>query len=461
MQYLPIGIDLKNKPCLVVGGGKIAARKIQRLLDAGATVSVVSVDICDEIADLSKTHKLTLKYAHYEVTDMHDAYLVVAATNDSVVNKAIALGAQQQNILCNAAESAEAGSVIFPSLINRNPVVISVSSDGASPVFASMLSAQIEAFVPQYIAKLALISAQYRAEVKARFDSIAQRRRFWSNVMTGKVTQLLKANKDEAAKAEISRLLNQEQTDEASEGEVYLVGAGPGDPDLLTLGALRLMQRAEIILHDRLVSDEVLALCPSDAEYVYVGKERSSHAMRQQRINQRLVDYAQQGKRVLRLKGGDPFIFGRGGEEIETLADQGVKFQVVPGITAASGCASYAGIPLTHRDYAQSCVFVAGQLKDGTINLPWKSLAIPNQTIVCYMGLVGLAHICSSLIEAGMRSDMPAALVEQRTTPQQRVIVGDLSTLPTIVAENGVKAPTLIIVGEVVKLQDRLAWIDR
>jgi uroporphyrin-III C-methyltransferase/precorrin-2 dehydrogenase/sirohydrochlorin ferrochelatase len=328
MQYLPIGIDLKNKPCLVVGGGKIAARKIQRLLDAGATVSVVSVDICDEIADLSKTHKLTLKYAHYEATDMHEAYLVVAATNDSVVNKAIALGAQQQNILCNAAESAEAGSVIFPSLINRNPVVISVSSDGASPVFASMLSAQIEAFVPQYIAKLAVISAQYRAEVKARFDSIAQRRRFWSNVMTGKVTQLLKANKDEAAKAEISRLLNQEQTDEASEGEVYLVGAGPGDPDLLTLGALRLMQRAEIILHDRLVSDEVLALCPSDAEYVYVGKERSSHAMRQQRINQRLVDYAQQGKRVLRLKGGDPFIFGRGGEEIETLADQGVKYHL-------------------------------------------------------------------------------------------------------------------------------------
>ncbi len=460
MQYLPVGIDLKNKPCLVVGGGKVAARKVQRLLDAGAIVSVVSKEICKEIDDLSDEQQLTLKRAPYSASDLDAVYLVVAATNDSSVNKQIALAAEHNNILCNAAESADAGSVIFPSLINRSPVIISVSSDGASPVLASVLSAQLEAFIPPYIAKLAQISARYRAAVKERFDTISQRRRFWSSVMTGRVMQLLRANKDDDAEAEIAKLLDEDQSADSPEGEVYLVGAGPGDPELLTLGALRLMQRAEVILHDRLVSDEVLALCPADAEYVYVGKERSSHAMRQQRINQSLVDYAQQGKRVLRLKGGDPFIFGRGGEEIETLADKGVKFQVVPGITAASGCASYAGIPLTHRDYAQSCVFVAGQLKDGTINLPWKSLAIPRQTIVCYMGLVGLAHICSSLIEAGMDNDMPAALVEQGTTPQQRVIIGNLSTLPTIVAEHAVKAPTLVIIGEVVKLHDRLAWID-
>lgn len=460
MQYLPIGIDLKNKLCLVVGGGKVAARKIQRLLDAGAAVSVVAIEICDDIADLSDHDKLSLKQATYSASDLQGVYLVVAATSDSSVNKEIAVAAEKNKILCNAAESAEAGSVIFPSLIHRKPVVISVSSDGASPVLASVLSAQIEAFIPQYISRLAQISARYRAVVKERFDTIAQRRRFWSSVMTGRVMQLLRANKEDDAEAEIAKLLNEDRRAGSADGEVYLVGAGPGDPELLTLGALRLMQRAEVILHDRLVSDEVLALCPTDAEYVYVGKERSSHAMRQQRINQSLVDYAKQGKRVLRLKGGDPFIFGRGGEEIETLADQGVKFQVVPGITAASGCASYAGIPLTHRDYAQSCVFVAGQLKDGTINLPWKSLAIPRQTIVCYMGLVGLAHICASLIEAGLDKEMPAALVEQGTTPQQRVIVGNLSTLPTIVAQHSVKAPTLIIIGEVVTLHDRLAWLD-
>ncbi len=444
-----------------MGGGLVAARKVRRLLNAGAQVTVVSIDTCDAINKLGSANSLRIHRRPYQSTDLDAVKFVVAATDDAEVNQQIAKEAEILNIWCNTAENIQANSVIFPSLVQRDRLSIAVSSDGASPVLARVVSDQIDAFIPAYIGKLTSLAADFRQQVKNRFDTIEDRRRFWHHVITGKVSRLLESGNDKAAKDELNLLLKNQHGADHPMGEVYLVGAGPGDPELLTLRALRLMQKAEVVLHDRLVSEPILSMCPSSAEFVYVGKERSSHAMRQQNINQSLVDYARQGKRVLRLKGGDPFIFGRGGEEIETLAQNGVDFQVVPGITAASGCASYAGIPLTHRDHAQSCVFVTGQLKNGTIDLPWESLALPNQTIVCYMGLVGLPHMCAALIKANLSSSTPAALIEQGTRSHQRVITGTLESLPSQVAEQEVKAPTLIIIGQVVQLQERLAWFHR
>lgn len=290
------------------------------------------------------------------------------------------------------------------------------------------------------------------------YPDVNQRRGFWETVFQGPIAERQLAGQG----AEAERLL-QAMVDGApvqQGGEVYLVGAGPGDPDLLTFRALRLMQQADVVLYDRLVAPAIIEMCRRDAERIYVGKRRADHAVPQDQINRLLVDLARQGKRVLRLKGGDPFIFGRGGEEIEELAEHCIPFQVVPGITAASGCSAYAGIPLTHRDYAQSVRFVTGHLKDGTSNLPWHDLVAPAQTLVFYMGLVGLPTICAELIRHGRAASTPAALVQQGTTRNQRVFTGTLADLPELVAQHEVHAPTLVIVGEVVQLRDKLAWFE-
>jgi uroporphyrin-III C-methyltransferase/precorrin-2 dehydrogenase/sirohydrochlorin ferrochelatase len=299
---------------------------------------------------------------------------------------------------------------------------------------------------------------EFRQRVKQRFSDPGQRRYFWEAVLQGRVAELLFAGReDEARSALEDAIANTDQTYDTP-GEVYLVGAGPGDPDLITFRALRLMQQADVVVYDRLVSRPILEMVRRDAEMIYAGKERDNHTLSQESINELLVRLAREGKRVLRLKGGDPFIFGRGGEEIETLAGEGIAFQVVPGITAASGCAAYAGIPLTHRDYAQSCVFVTGHLKDGSVELDWDALAKPAQTIVFYMGLHSIGILCKELVAHGLPKDTPAALVQQGTTRNQRVFVETLASLPTLVEREEVKPPTLIIVGEVVKLREKLRW---
>ena len=368
------------------------------------------------------------------------------------------LGAEVVAVPVNVVDAPALCSVIFPAIVDRSPLVIAVSSGGDAPVLARLIRAKIETWIPSTYGQLAGLAARFRTRVKGLFPDVQQRRGFWEDVFQGPIADRQLAGQG----AEAERLLLAKINGEAAQttGEVYLVGAGPGDPDLLTFRALRLMQQADVVLYDRLVAPAILELCRRDAERIYVGKRRADHAVPQDQINQQLVDLARQGKRVVRLKGGDPFIFGRGGEEIEELAAHGIPFQVVPGITAASGCAAYAGIPLTHRDYAQSVRFVTGHLKDGTSNLPWSDLVAPAQTLVFYMGLIGLPIICEQLIKHGRSADTPAALIQQGTTSNQRVFTGTLKDLPTLVAEHEVHAPTLVIVGEVVLLREKLKWFE-
>ncbi|MDP4987613.1 MAG: siroheme synthase CysG, partial [Porticoccaceae bacterium] len=342
--------------------------------------------------------------------------------------------------------------------VDRSPLIVAITSGGDAPVLVRLLRTKLEALLPAGLSKLAALAGSFRERVKAKFYSGSDRKAFWEEVFYGPIAEQAYANNLQVAE----RLL-QEKLDATSAfktGEVYLVGGGPGDPDLLTFKALRLMQQADIVLYDRLVSAEVLNLVRRDATRIYVGKTAGDHPVTQENINQKLVEYARAGNRVVRLKGGDPFIFGRGGEEIETLAAEGIPFQVVPGITAASGCASYAGIPLTHRDHAQSVRFIAGHLRSGEMDLNWPELVQPNQTLVFYMGLSGMETICRSLKAHGLAASTPAALIERGTTDQQRVFVGDLDSLPSIVRDAGAKAPTLIIVGHVVSLQSTLAWFN-
>jgi uroporphyrin-III C-methyltransferase/precorrin-2 dehydrogenase/sirohydrochlorin ferrochelatase len=391
-------------------------------------------------------------------TSTCDSVLVIAATNDQQTNKAISKLAKARSMPVNVVDQPHLCSFIMPSIVDRSPIQIAISTGGSSPVLARLLRTRLESYIPSAYGKLAQLVDGFRSKVIEKFPKTEQRRYFWEVVLEGRVTELLFQGNEHAAKHALQRAIDEDFTEES--GEVYLVGAGPGDPDLLTFRALRLMQRADVVVYDRLVSQGILDLVRRDAELVYVGKERNNHAVPQENINQLLVRYAQQGKRVLRLKGGDPFIFGRGGEEIETLKENNVIFQVVPGITAAAGCSSYAGIPLTHRDYAQSCVFVTGHLKDGTVNLNWKALAHQHQTIVFYMGLQAVNVIHRELVANGLNDDTPAALVEQGTTENQRVHIGTLASLSDIVEREQVKAPTLIIVGDVVKLHDKLKWFN-
>jgi len=457
MDYFPLFINLKDQPCLVIGGGEVAARKIELLSRAGARITVVAEEIGGSVTSIQTSPPLTLLQKRFAAEDLGEVRLVVSATNDHETNAWVSRLAKERNIPVNVVDNPALCSFIFPAIIDRSPVIAAVSSGGASPVLARLLRAKIESVVPPSYGRLARLAEKYRGKVKETIEKPALRRIFWENLFQGRAAELVYAGKDEEAEHYLQESLAQTDPQQAT-GEVYLIGAGPGAPDLLTFRALRLMQQADVIVYDRLVTPEILDLARRDAERIYVGKQRDDHTLPQESINVLLADLAKAGKRVARVKGGDPFIFGRGGEEIETLMQQGIPFQVVPGITAASGCATYAGIPLTHRDHAQSCTFVTGHLKDGTVNLNWTQLAAPNQTIVIYMGLVGLEQICASLIAHGSPKDLPIALVQQGTTEHQRVITGTLATLPSQVAGEHIKAPTLIIIGTVVSLHSKLEW---
>jgi len=456
MDHLPVFINLRQKPCLVVGGGDIALRKVNLLLKAQAKIKCISPEFCSGLIELSRENSLDLIERRFESTDIDKQSVIIAATNDDKINALVSSLAHESGIPINVVDSPDLSSFIMPSIVDRSPVMIAVSSSGKAPVLARIIRAKLETIIPTAYGNLAEIAGEYRQKVKQRFVNLKDRRKFWESVFSGVIAEKVFAGRLEEAKSDIEKHLASSK--EIDLGEVYLVGAGPGDPDLLTFKALRLMQQADVVLYDRLVSKGVMDLVRRDAELIYVGKKGGSESTRQIDINERLVELAKSGKRVCRLKGGDPFIFGRGGEEIETLSDNGIPFQVVPGITAASGCASYAGIPLTHRDFSQSCRFVTAHLKDGTSNLPWGEFVVEQQTVVFYMALTSANHICQQLMANGMREDMPVALIERGTTPEQKVYTTSLSKLPDLLNNKEIHAPTLMIVGEVVNLRDKLGW---
>ena len=453
MDFLPVFQNVQGRRCLVVGGGAVGARKAGVLLEAGARVRVVAPQIEDEL----KAHaNVEAVQARFEPQHLEGMALVIAATNDRAVNKQVSELAQARNIPVNVVDDPELCSFIMPAILDRSPLMVAFSSGGASPVLTRMMRGKLETVIPQNYSRLAAFAERFRELVKQRVTNPAKRRIFWENVLDGVVAEKVLTGDEASAEAMLQQMLADE--DNIVRGEVYLVGAGPGDPDLLTFRALRLMQKADVVVYDALVSKPIVDMTRRDAERIYVGKRRADHALPQEDINLLLVRLAKEGKRVLRLKGGDPFIFGRGGEEIEELAEHGIPFQVVPGITAAAGVASYAGIPLTHRDHAQSCVFVTGHLKDGTMNLDWEQLARPRQTVVVYMGLHGLDTLCAKLVEHGMPDTTPIAIVQHGTQPTQRVITGTLATMPAIAEREQPQPPTLIIVGGVVTLREKLAW---
>ncbi len=456
MDIFPISLKLKNQPCLIVGGGKIAYRKAQLLAKAGAVLDVLAPKIELALAELVIEGGGRLLRIEFSVDiQMSDYRLVIAATNQAEVNKQVFQVCENQNVLVNSVDDPPHCRFMVPAIIDRSPLVISVASNGTSPVLSRQIRTQLEASIPHGMGKLAEFSGKWRQVVKERIHNPDERRIFWENLYNSPLKeQVFNDNLEQAQQSILSTL----QDWHTPKGEVYLVGAGPGDPELLTLKALRLMQQADVVIYDRLVSKPIMELCRRDAEKVYVGKARFNHSVPQEGINALLVKYAQQGKRVCRLKGGDPFIFGRGGEEIQELFAAGIPFQIVPGITAASGCSAYAGIPLTHRDYAQSVRFLTGHLKEGSPELPWNELVYENQTLVLYMGLVGLESICEKLIAHGQRPTMPVALISKGTTPEQQVVVGTLADIAEKVSQYEIQAPTLTIIGEVVSLREQLQW---
>lgn len=459
MDYFPIFLKLQDAPCLVVGGGDVALRKVRLLKAAGARMTVVAPELTAELGEMAQQGALHWLPGYFAPEQVAGMRLVVAATDQRTVNQQVSVAAQAHNIPVNVVDDPELSTYITPAIIDRSPLVIAVSSGGAVPVLARLVRARLESIIPAGFGLLAAFSSRFRDKVKARFKDVEARRAFWESVLEGPVAEAVMNGREAAASLEMERRLA--STQDTPSGAVYLVGAGPGNPDLLTFRALRLMQQADVVLHDNLVAPELLELVRRDAERIYVGKARANHSLPQEDINLLMVRLASEGKRVLRLKGGDPFTFGRGGEEIETLAEHGIPFEVVPGITSANGAASYAGIPLTHRDHAQSVTFVTGHKKDGSINLDWPALTRPDQTVVVYMGLTMAAELCAAFIQHGKPAETPVAVIEWATTARQRTLTGTLSSLPALISSYGVASPALIIVGSVVTLADKLAWYRR
>jgi len=454
MNWLPLLHRTNDVKFIIFGGGQVAQRKVQTLLKFDCDITLVSPQLDPRLQALVDQNRITYLNTDAQQEHVLANHNIVAATNGAAVNQQIAVWAKALACPVSIADDPQNSDFIFPAIIDRNPVTIAISSASESPALTRYLRNQLDAAIPSRIPQLAMFVSGLRKSIRASIDGSEQRQRIWRKLMSSAMPNLVLAGKEEQAKQVVDSVI----AEKPQSGEVFLVGAGPGDPELLTLKAVRLIQQADVVFYDRLVSPAILEYCSAKAEMHYVGKAMSDHAVPQEGINQLLVDHAKLGKTVLRLKGGDPFIFGRGGEEIEQLAEDGIPFQVVPGITAASGCSSYAGIPLTHRDYAQSVRFVTGHLKDGTANLPWNELIHPQQTLVIYMGLTGIAHISRELIAHGMSEDTPIALVEKGTLPEQKVYTSTLNDIADVIANNKISAPTLTIIGDVVNLHEKLNW---
>ena len=503
MNTFPLFFKLEGRKVLIVGGGDVALRKADLLSRAGACITVLAPSICAELQALLSDSKHELIYEHYNKKYMTGSRVIIAATDDETLNHQIHADATTLNIPVNVVDTPHLCDFIFPAIVDRNPIVIGISSNGKAPVLARLLRARLETLIPQGYGKLAKLAGEFRGEVKAKIPTLTGRRQFWERAFEGQVSELMFAGNETQAAAQLqtdldstaAQIIKNNSTSQHSDlsnvqtasittpvsvddfntnnsthstetnplqpvGEVYIVGAGPGDPELLTFKALRLMQQADIVYYDALVSPQVLDLCRRDADKVFVGKKRSNHAVAQLGINELLVNSAKEGRRVVRLKGGDPFIFGRGGEEIESLRAHNVPYQVVPGITAANAAASYAGIPLTHRDHSQSVRFVTGFLKAGAPNSNFKSFLNTDETVVFYMGLHSLPRLTEGLIDAGRSSNTPIAIVSNASMPNQQVLTGTLETIVELQEQNQLPTPALLIMGDVVSLHNDLAWYN-
>ena len=452
MQTFPLFLNLRGRRALVVGGGDAAARKVELLLSAGAQVSLIAATVGGEIAQLIGEARISWAGRSFDETEFEGVSLVIVASEDEALQARVSQAAQLRCLPVNVVDRPALSSFIMPAIVDRAPITIAISSGGTAPALARRIRAEIERSLPAALGRLARFAEIFREQVRRTLVVPRARRRFWDRVFEGRIGELALAGDEIGARRELIRLLDGVRHETPQTGMVHLVGAGPGDPDLLTLKAHRLLQRADVVVYDRLVSTEVLAMARRDAERVYVGKRRAYHCVPQSEINDRLVALARAGKSVVRLKGGDPFVFGRGGEEVEALVEAGIAVEVVPGITAALGCAATAGIPLTHRDHAQACIFVTGHLKDGSVDLDWQTLARPRQTVVVYMGVNALSMISGQLIAHGLPFSTPVALIENGTTDRERRVVGTLANIERQANKAGLNGPTLCVIGEVVGL---------
>lgn len=452
MEALPLSLKIAGQPCLVVGGGEVAFRKLELLLRAKADVKVVARRVSDDARRLCAAHGVRIKERSFLPADVDGQLLVVAATNDDGANAAVSHACAERHVLVNCVDDGERSTALFPAIVERGPVTVAVSTSGASPTLARRLRERIEALLPASTGDLANYLRSRRERIKAALPDVESRQRFWDAALDSKMATLAELGDIPAADRVLETALKAPQV----AGFVSLVGAGPGSADLLTLKALHCLQRADVVYYDRLVSADVLARCRRDAQRIDVGREATEASPPEERqavIVRQLLESAAAGKRVVRLKGGDPLVFGRGGEEIEALARHGVPFEVVPGITAAQSAAAVADIPLTHREWAQSVCFVSARLRGGKLNADWRALAdAAHQTLVVYMGLAALEPFCAGLVAHGFPAQTPAATVARATLPDQRIVVGTLDNLAAKVRAEGVKGPATTIVGRVASL---------
>ena len=452
MDVLPLSLKIEGQPCLVVGGGETARRKIELLVAAGGAVTVVALRVSEAVQTLCRRHGLAIEARAFAADDVRDQLLVIAATNDSAVNEAVAAACASHRVLVNCVDDGNRSTALFPAIVDRGAVTVAIGTGGASPTLARQLRTRIEAVLPASIGALAAYLGSRRERIKAALPALRARQRFWDHAIDSELAALVARGDEYRADQALEAALNAP----LATGFVSLVGAGPGDPDLLTLKALQRLQQADVVYHDSLASPAVLDRCRRDARRVDVGRRgmtgAGAAAERQAAINQGLLADARRGLRVVRLKGGDPLLFGRGGEEVAALAEHGVPFEIVPGITAALGCAAVAGIPLTHREWAKSVRFLTARVKDGAINADWPELAKPDQTLVVYMGLAAVDALCERLLAAGAAPTTPAAMVFRATLVGERTIVGDLRNLAAKVRAARLDGPATAIVGRVAAL---------
>lgn len=452
----PLFADLRGRTVLVVGGGTVASRKIDALIGTGAAIRVAAPQLTPALAGRVARRELIHLTGRFDPAWLDAVWLVIAATDDAPLNAEIAAAATQRRVFVNVVDDAERSSFQVPALVDRAPLQIAISSGGGAPMLATMLRERLERLLDPALGPLAALLARRRAAIRGRHRTLGARRCLYRRLLDGELLALLRAGRTDQAEAALDRAIAAPAS--AASGRVALVGAGPGDPGLLTLRALRVLNEADVIVHDRLVAPAVLELARRDAERIDVGKQGGGHAVAQARIHQILLEHARAGRRVVRLKGGDPFVFGRGGEELEFLRGHAIAYEVVPGITAALACAAYAGIPLTHRDHAQSLRLLTAHCKDSLDTLDWPALAAERQTLALYMAGLELDTLRERLLAHGRDPRTPFALIENGSRPEQRVICGELADLPALARHHALRSPSLLILGEVAALAPALAW---